>query len=105
VLHILVAHYRGVAGTIIAAASEPAAQQSPAVCQERPTCKVFAEEGSEFSHSCVTPSALLLLLCSYLGYGLMAGRAKVMDALQATQGAHPCFSKVGGVQQPCSLCT
>jgi hypothetical protein len=41
-------------------------------------------------------SSPLPLLHSYLGYGLMAGRAKVMDALQATQGAHPCFSKVRG---------
>ena len=32
-------------------------------------------------------------VCSYLGYGLMAGRAKIIDA--AAQGsAHPCFVKV-----------
>ncbi|KAL6756481.1 nucleoside phosphatase GDA1/CD39 [Haematococcus lacustris] len=32
---------------------------------------------------------------SYLGYGLMAGRSKVMEQVNATQGSHPCFTKGG----------
>ncbi|GFH11286.1 uncharacterized protein HaLaN_06761, partial [Haematococcus lacustris] len=31
----------------------------------------------------------------YLGYGLMAGRSKVMEQVNATQGSHPCFTKGG----------
>lgn len=32
---------------------------------------------------------------SYLGYGLMAARAKVIEAGADSEKGHPCFSKVG----------